>query len=474
MHLPIRIRLALAYCFFFVVIVLVLEATMYLSTRAAINSVVDAELKSRFDGLQDYLERHIPVYAPNQLKAAIALHPAFEPSQLLIRKDGQPFLVSQSLKGLRINSFAGQPHFQNEQSNGRPLRLLLIRKQLLGDSYDVALAADLTVPLTILHRVWLAMLISGPFLFLIAGAAGYWIAGRALSPVRAIITAAHGIDATHLHERVRVPVPRDEIQQLAHTVNGMLQRIEDGFRQIRSFTADASHELRTPLSVIRATAEVALIRPPDPESQRRALQRILRESERNSIMLEQMLSLARMDARCDLPDRQLVDLNASVRESSLKLGPVAQEKGIRLGTHVHTQPRWASADPDALHRLWLILLDNAIKYTAAEGDVEVTLSTTNTHAICTVRDTGVGIAAEHLPHIFERFYRVDKARSRSEGGTGLGLAIASEIVKLHNGVIEVSSIPRVGSCFTVTLPLHRTSVPDGDELTTFKVNLRSS
>jgi signal transduction histidine kinase len=256
-----------------------------------------------------------------------------------------------------------------------------------------------------------------------------------------------------LRERISVPNTGDEVQLLAETMNGMLTRIEDGFQQVRRFTADASHELRTPVAIVRAAAEIPLLRRSAPERvYREALERILRESERSSTLLEDLLLLSRADAGAEQIDQESIDLGKSLTQACAQLAPLVEQKGLRLHMRGPEQTLWIRGNQEHLRRLWLILLDNAFKYTTSGGAVEVSVGSSDGRTYCAVTDSGIGIAPGDLSRIFERFYRVDKARTRSHGGTGLGLAIAHEIAKLHDAAIEVESELGRGATFRVSFP----------------------
>jgi signal transduction histidine kinase len=252
-----------------------------------------------------------------------------------------------------------------------------------------------------------------------------------------------------------VPESGDELQDLAETLNGMLGRIENAFRHVTQFTANASHELRAPLALIRATSEVALLRVSgNVDTYREALHRILRETEKNSALLDDMLRLARADASTIALALKPLEFGPHIDRLCERVLPLAVEKNIKLEQRGAPGDFWILADADHLKRLWLILLDNAIKYTPAGGSIVVSWhAAPSGQMICEVRDTGIGISQSDLPHIFERFYRADKARSREEGGAGLGLAIARWIVDAHRASIEVESHPGQGTIIRVALPL---------------------
>jgi len=220
------------------------------------------------------------------------------------------------------------------------------------------------------------------------------------------------------------------------------------------FTANASHELRTPLALMRTTSEVALLSANgSAATYREALHRILRETEKSTDLLDDMLRLARADSAAWPLALELVEIGPTIEQACEGVEPLAREKNLDLTFGEWAGTAWVAADSGHLHRLWLILLDNAIKYTPAGGSIQVgwRLASPNT-VVCEVKDSGFGIAESDIPHIFERFFRADKARSREQSGAGLGLSIARWIVDAHHGTIEVESAVGLGSVFRVILP----------------------
>ena len=292
-----------------------------------------------------------------------------------------------------------------------------------------------------------------PLLVLLASLLGYWLSGKSLAPVDRIIRSAEQIGVENLSRRLEVPEPHDELRRLTETLNAMLGRIEASFRRITQFTADASHDLRTPVAVIRTTAEIALRRERSDGEYRAALSRILETSVETSDLLESLLTLARADAGAAGLEMHPLDLNAQVRKAQEQAVVLASEKSLRLTLRAPETPIWVRADAIAIHRLLLILIDNALKYTPAGGQCEIALTSTANQAHIAVLDSGIGIPEGELDSIFERFRRADQARSRETHGAGLGLAIARWITQMHGGVITAESKLGRGSVFRVQLPI---------------------
>jgi heavy metal sensor kinase len=298
----------------------------------------------------------------------------------------------------------------------------------------------------------------------VAVAGGWFLAGRALRPVDRITAAARDIALERgtmqsLATRLEVPATGDELARLAVTFNQMLDRLEQAFAAQRRFIADASHEMRTPLTAIRGNTDVLLRQATLDELPTRtdlidALEDVRRETGRMGRLLQDLLTLARADAPVSEPsDRpQPVDVSDVAREAVHTAQAIAN--GQRIGLDA-AGPVMVAANPDHLQQLLLILLENAVRHTPPDGTITVSIQRIGDQARIRIQDTGEGIASEHLPHIFERFYRADadSARTRNRGGTGLGLAIAQAIVRSYEGEITASSAVGVGTAFTVTLPL---------------------
>jgi heavy metal sensor kinase len=287
---------------------------------------------------------------------------------------------------------------------------------------------------------------------LAAALGGYWISRRALAPVDRIASTARAITARDLGRRLDVPATGDELQRLTETLNAMLDRLEAAFRETTRFTADASHELRSPISVIRASAEIALRHDRSVEEYREALSGILRESERTSALVQDLLTLTRADAGVDVLRRTPLDLRTLLEDMRGSLSTLCTQASLDLQLDLPDQPVSTTGDSAALGRLVRLLVDNAVKYTPAPGRVTLSLTRTPEGAVVEVADTGIGIGAEDLLRVFDRFYRADMARSRDSGGGGLGLSIAKWIAEQHGGRITIES--ETGHGCRVTVHLH--------------------
>jgi heavy metal sensor kinase len=286
---------------------------------------------------------------------------------------------------------------------------------------------------------------------LVIGLAGGWlVSARILRPLAAISATASAISATNLSDRIDVAEVDRELAELAGVLNAMFDRLKAAFERQSRFTADASHELRTPLAILRSHAELALSRPRTEAEYRQTIEACLRASGRMTGLVEGLLSLARADAgKLDLR-REHVDLKGAVEDSIAQLDPLLQAKGLSLAARL--EPAAVLGDAPRLVQVVTNLLSNAIQYNHPGGEILVQLQATNKEVLLSVKDSGCGIPKDDWPHLFERFYRVDKARSRASGGNGLGLAICKSIVEAHAGMIGFETELGRGSTFRVRLP----------------------
>lgn len=285
----------------------------------------------------------------------------------------------------------------------------------------------------------------------VAGAVGWFLARKALKPVTEITATARKIGAENLHERIRADVPQDELGMLAATMNEMIERLERSFMQIKQFTGDASHELKTPLTIMKGEIEMALRSKDDVQYMREVLSSTLEEIDRMSYIVKSLLDLAKMDVEKGALAKEPVRLDKVLSDRHEHLRKLAFDRGIQLDI-LENKPVTVLGDQVRLSQLIYNLIDNAIKYTPKGGRVELSLGQDGQMAVFCVKDTGVGISREDLPYIFDRFYRVDKARTREVGGAGLGLSICKEIAEAHGGTLCVDSVIGKGSVFTASLP----------------------
>jgi heavy metal sensor kinase len=383
-----------------------------------------------------------------------------------VRLNGDPFQVMdaggqwiyrpQSMRLLELSGTRptrrSEKSFSTIEHNGGRYRILAATIASGGDSYSVQLASNVTPIYGLLHRfLWIAIA-TIPIILLFAGIGGYWLSRRAMEPVYEITNAARRIGERNLSERLAVPEPRDELRQLSETLNDMLARLECAFNRITQFTADASHELRTPVAMIRTTAEHTLQRERTVPEYQQLVGQILIESETTTDLISKLLALARADGRPEESVREPIDLREIVAESAASFRVVAQRSHLQLDVYLSHEPLIVQGDRNEIRKLVLTILDNAMKYTPAGGLVDVQLQNGDNNVLLTIKDSGPGISEEDLPHIFERFYRADRSRSRDTGGVGLGLSIAKSIADAHGAKIMVSSVDGRGSTFAVLFP----------------------
>jgi signal transduction histidine kinase len=317
----------------------------------------------------------------------------------------------------------------------------------------LAAAAPASGNLLVLDRFWRGLLYSAPILLVVSMAGGYWTSRRALRPVDRITAAARSIGIRNLSERLPVAHSHDELQRLAETCNDMLDRLEIAVRKLKQFTADASHELRGPLTLTRLIAEVALRNNGLDAQSNSAFQEIVDESAKAATLLEEMLDLARADTEPVDLVFEPVNLGGLLEEGCAKARMLAQGRDITVHLDRPAGPSpEILGNPASLHRLFWILLDNAIKYTPPAGRIDVSMHLRPDAAIVEIKDNGIGIAAADLPYIFDRFYRADPSRSETEG-SGLGLSIAKWIAHVHRAQVHATSKEGLGSSFSVVFEL---------------------
>ena len=460
----------------------VFAIVLYFARRSATYQDLDRRIQSEADltaGIlaESYHARGVlvekdtagrPVLTP-EVAAVLEVVPDF---LLVTSRDGRLLFASPDARALtfaefeQLNAIAGPPitgggasHLPGRfriEPNGPTMHYIVRAVPDAGDQFGAIFAGANTRTAELRLEQLLLTIVIAFFVGVVpAILVGGWIAGRALEPVDRMITEVREItDGRSLHRRLAVPMERDELGRLAETLNQMMTRLERSFSALRRFTADASHELKTPLTVVRAGVERAITRPDMPPETLAALEETLQEVNRMTELLESLLTLARADeGRADL-HRESVDLRDIIAEAGETGELLAEHAGVGIDIRLPSEPLVLPVDRSRIRQLALNLIENAVKYTPRGGQVSVELGTNDGRAVFTVADTGIGIAPGDLPHVFDRFWRADSARTRTSerAGTGLGLAICKWIAEAHGGTIEVQSRPGRGTTFTVGLP----------------------
>jgi heavy metal sensor kinase len=461
----IRFRLTAWYTLSIALIVLGVAVTSWVAARMSLYNTIDNALARNVNTVKTMVNGHMTFSKePDVLKALRAGGVAFALRNILIRLyDEQGALVyetdSLAFHHLWVSTPEGAnawAKFRTSSGNdGWRARLAYVELPVPAANrrYTIEVAEPLTVVDGSLTRLAGILALLVPITLAIAALGGHWLSGRALAPVERITADARAISVQNLSDRLAVPPAHDELRQLSETLNAMLERIQRSVTQIRQFTADASHELRSPLALIHTAAEFSLRRERPQEELVDALRKILRESTRTGQIVDNLLLLARADSDTIAFEPVVLDLSAVCRDVVDQGRSLAAARRLDISADLSVGRVDVKGDELALRRLFLTLVDNAIKYTPDDGCVSLALTTDRRDAVVRVTDTGVGIAVDDLPRVFDRFWRADKVRSRALGGTGLGLAIARWLVEQHGGAITVESDLGRGSTFTVRLPV---------------------
>jgi heavy metal sensor kinase len=304
----------------------------------------------------------------------------------------------------------------------------------------------------LLNHLFLQLAVGLPLAVMIVAAGGYWLVRRAFTPVEQITRAAERITQFNLSERLPVSNTGDELERLSVSLNRMITRLDDAFQNSKRFVADASHDLRTPLTILRGELEMFLEDARLTEESRDRVGSMLEEVMHLGKIVEQLFTLSRLDAGEGQSQWTCFDLGELAKTTADQMSLLAEDKGVTIACDVG-QPARVKANQVRFKQVVVNLLDNAIKYTPAKGSVHLRVSTVNGHALLEVEDDGIGISPENLPHIFERFYRVDSTRSTNSDSAGLGLAIVKSICSAHGAEVKVQSQIGGGSIFRVRVPL---------------------
>jgi len=429
-----RFRLTVWYALVLAAGLGLFSALIWLSLRQRLMEEIDQDLAARASQFERYFASQSSHAAPGQLHDELEeFCQALPPSSYV------------ELRGTAGFTFQYPQGAQRPESNVRTLRREFTFNQ---EVFSLEMAAPIANADHTLDLLRFLLLSTIPVVILIACLGGAWLSGRALKPVNDIAAAAHMISIENLAERLPVPETGDELARLTEVLNTMFARLESAVNTLSQFAADASHELRTPLAVIRTTAELALRRERTPESYRDSLQEVATEAERMTRLVEELLILARSEAATAEMPLGAVDVGEALADVCDEMRSLAQMREIRIRTDVSGDgAAIVAGNRPALHRLFLVLLDNALKFSRPGGEVNLKVENIDSRVSVTIEDFGVGISENDLPHIFERFYRAEEARTGA--GHGLGLSLAKNIARVHGASIEVHSTEGAGSRFTV-------------------------
>jgi len=472
-----RMRLTLSFVLFFSILMVAIGLFYRKTLQYDMESEVRAALEEEWGGAKGYLriENQQPVWVADRTDPEENFIVArLRHIDLIADANGEVLEVSDTYRSIGIDSreeirrILALPESEVHERRDSDGVAYLIKAGRTPDDhgrpYFFAIGRSLeSVQTTVGYftRIYFFLL---PAMILVSGGLGWLLAGRAIRPLNSVAQAAHEITGANLSLRIPLRGAGDELDHLIDSFNRMTERLHQSFEQSRRFSTDVSHELRTPLTAIRGQLEVALFTAQTPEQYREAMVNALEDVEKLSSIVRALLLLSQAESGQLTLQKAPLDLATITEDMVDQFQIPAEEKGVTLAGELH--PALISGDRTQIERLISNLLSNAIKYTAAGGRVRVSVGMAESpgFAQIVVEDSGVGIPAENLPHIFDRFYRVRNADTNVVPGLGLGLSFVAWIVEVHGGRIDVASNPGEGSRFTVLLPLaEQASEPSGME-----------
>jgi two-component system OmpR family sensor kinase len=459
-----RTRLAIGHLAAIVVVLVLTAAGGYWTLSRAVHDQLDAALLA-------LAETELGMLAEDSTQP-VRIHevppgpapPSFDRLDRLVQvvdADGMVVARSANLGAARLPTppallarlAAGEVVFETLSGYGtEPTRMVSVPVRAHGHLRAIQVAGSLDDVNHVVHSASVLFVATGVALLLAVGAAGALLTRRVFSAIDDVVQQARRIGEADLGKRLPHPGTPDEIGRLVDTLNDMLARLEHGFEAQRRFTADASHELRSPLSRLRTELEVALRRPRDAAEYVETMRSCVEEVERLTLLVEELLVLARLDAGQERGPTETVSLNTLAEEAVRRLEPMAREHQVRIVLDP-APPVTAAVARGPASLVLANLLDNAVKFSVPQGCVTVRLATDGAHAVISVSDDGPGISISELPYLFERFFRGSAARAGAAPGVGLGLALSQAIVHAHGGSIDASNLSRGGALFTVRLPL---------------------
>jgi heavy metal sensor kinase len=459
-----RFRMTTWYAGLLAGALLLFGVSVYIGLEHYLDSTLEGTLVSQSRTIASQLLTQLPGKRANWLASEIdeAFAPEINGSLIRVtRDDGQIVYRSGSPKDGVSDFSQFPPPVAGAKDTIRKVRIAGNRQFLVysmlftspdGIHYVIENGAPYQQVQVVLHGLLLTFAIYMPFIVSIAVGGGYWLMRQSLRPVQQITDRAERITSSNLSERIPVIRTGDELERLSTSLNRMIARLDDAFTHINRFSADASHELRTPLTILRLELEGILQKHSFSPTLADEIGSALEETYRMSRIVESLLAISRLDAGEIKIEKARLDLGLLTESTVDAMQLLAEEKCISLNCFAPAGI-FVEGDRTRLQEVIVNLTDNAIQHTPKGGQVEVRVRKESGNAVLEVADNGAGILAEALPHIFERFYRADKARSRSSGGTGLGLSIVKAICAAHGAEIKVTTEEGKGSCFRVDLPM---------------------
>jgi signal transduction histidine kinase len=456
MTLSIRTRMTAWYLLAVGCIVVLLGLGVFFGVSWSLQHVADMELSSGIDGVTAFLRHKLAIREMDNLPEELREHSALLPRGKMFRvRSGDGSLIFETDAMQVIPPFArlaGEATRRSMMVERRSYRTFSKSETVGPYLFLIEVAVDQTSYREMVGHLAIFLILSIPVAGLLAALGGYWMSGRVLRPIHQITDAASSIDAHNLTRRLAVIGTKDELDRLSETLNHMFDRIQISYERIAQFTADASHELRTPVAFIRSSAELLLMGRANGITKTRGIEDILRESEYMAALIGDLLTLARGDSKDGSLEMELFELAEAVDGILARGMALAAAKNISIDYCPCSQVVAIRGNRNAFERMLLIFLDNAIRYTPKGGHVALITWTSGNSCGFTVSDNGIGIAAEDHQRIFERFFRVDTARTPRDGGTGLGLAIAKRLINAHGGTVSVESELGQGARFIVRFP----------------------
>ncbi len=477
-----RFKLTLWYVLILGILLISFSSFLYLTLSRSLYRDVDHKLRSLAELIASESTSPLSKFGfgniDQALEASMNLKPIGKFIQVL-DESGRIGRTSENLKSVQLpislnalrNGSKGLITYETNHSLGNtPLRIITYPvKENNQVTKMIQVASSLEDVEDALNTLLIILIVTVPSILMIASLGGQFLANKALKPVDRVTQTARMITSKNLNQRIQTLKVKDEISRLIDTFNDMISRLDQSFRQIKQFTTDASHELKTPLTILKGEVEVALRKKRPLHEYEQILESNLEEIDRMSKIVEDLLLLSKADIGEIRLNREDIHLTRFIGGLTEQMKILAQPKNIRIEISNHQNEIHVFGDTLRMRELFINLIENGIKYTEAGGSILITLTKETggsvnpltpkekkaaTFAKIIVADTGIGIAKEDQDKIFNRFFRVDKARSREQGGSGLGLSICKWIVEAHQGEITVESEPGKGSSFIVRLPLY--------------------